>query len=261
MSDNFFSKVLKGAAKLGTSYMSSTADSLSRNDKFSEEQREQYRDISNAFSDMNDKLNDNTSASDYNEDYYDDYNYENSSYDYEEENKSIGTGNPLSSEKRSYNYSDRKMNQVTFANRQWYLIHRNETDNTAILLSKDILINMPFSTNKNNAAKYETSPIYQWLNNDFKVQLESDLTNRCKKRLLKIFLLSSNEASMYMSKADRRVNGIDGVFNWWLIDKESDKKGGFIKTVNKGGGIGVSPATNICGVRPAILIRLKQKSI
>ena len=39
MADNFINKVLKNAAKLGTSYMSTTADSLSRNDKFSEEQR------------------------------------------------------------------------------------------------------------------------------------------------------------------------------------------------------------------------------
>ena len=108
MSDNLFLKVVKGAAKLGASYMASTADSLSRNSSYSDEQREQFRDMHSSFSDMKDRLSDNTAVSDYDEDYYDDCSYEekNESADVEVSPKPIVS-------KRS--------KQMTFAGYQWYI--------------------------------------------------------------------------------------------------------------------------------------------
>lgn len=243
MADNFINKVLKNAAKLGTSYMSTTADSLSRNDKFSEEQREQYRDISNAFSDMREKLNDKVSNSDFDADFLSDDLY----YDdtIAEQKSNVTTEN-------NYVCSKSSFNQVTFGGLQWYVICRNINNNTAIFLLKDIATTMYFSKNKYGGADFKSSLVNKWLNGTFKSQLESNLKNNDKQRLLKIFLLSSKDIGMYLpSPKSRKINASD----WWL----SDGKHEFIKVVKSDGNIGKANPIEVHGVRPAILVKLKDK--
>ncbi len=243
MADSFIFKVLKGVAKVGTSYMSTTADSLSRNEKFSDEQREQYRDIGNAFSDMREKLNNKTSDFDYEDDFssdYDDLYYNNSNIEQKNNNENIII-------------SKDSFNQVTFGGLQWYVVCRNNNNNTAIFLLKDIATTMNFSKNKYGVSDFKNSLINNWLNGIFKSQLESNLKNNDKKRLLKVFLLSNKEVNMYLpSPKSRKIDSSD----WWL----SDGKNGFIKIIKNDGNIGKANPTEIHGVRPAILVQLKYKT-
>lgn len=194
-----------------------------------------------SFSDMKDRLSDNTAVSDYDEDYYDDCSYEekNESADVEVSPKPIVS-------KRS--------KQMTFAGYQWYIIQKNKS--TVILLSKDILEVMQFSKSMNNT-KYQTSTVYKWLQNDFQSQLKNKLKDKDKERLIKIFLLSSKEIEEYIPSAKaRKIEEKDGISNWWL----SDGKGQFIKIIKSDGTVGTAIPIELYGVRPAILVRLKEKS-
>lgn len=255
MSDNIFLKIVKGAAKLGASYMASTADSLSRNSSYSDERREQFRNVHSAFSDMQDRLSDHTAPSNYDVDYYDDCSY------LEEYDR---TDVVVSSEAKQNDSNDLKasskpivskcFSQMTFAGYQWYMIQRNKS--TVLLLSKDILEVMPFSKSRNNK-KYQTNTVYKWLQNDFQSQLKNKLKDKDKERLLKIFLLSSKKIEAYIPSAKaRKIEEKDGISNWWL----SDGKGQFIKIIKSDGTVGTAIPIESYGVRPAILVKLKEKS-
>ena len=80
---------------------------------------------------------------------------------------------------------------MTFANRQWYVLHRDDFCNIALLLFKDIVKLMPFSSGI--FPRFESSFVYKWLKTDFYSELKSKLKTKDSDRLLSVSLLSSKK--------------------------------------------------------------------
>lgn len=256
MSDSLLGKVLKGTAKLAYSYMTETAKSLSRNEHYTEEARSQFGDISDAFSDLRDKLDYTPQSTD------DDYFFEDSDYDDEqiESAKDEATTDAAIQQVNNTPVIKPKavpsiFNQITFAEYQWYIIHRDNSRNTALLLSKDIITVMQFS--KGTCVKFDSSLVHYWLMNDFYLKLKSKLKPKDTNRLLSISLLSSKDIEEYIPNGKSRVvSNNDIASEWWLCDGKNE----FIKLVKSDGSIGKKKPTEKCGVRPVIMIKLKRKT-
>lgn len=252
MSDNLFLKVVKGAAKLGASYMASTADSLSRNSSYSDEQREQFRDMHSSFSDMKDRLSDNTAVSDYDEDYYDDCSYEekNESADVEvsPKPKKNDSDNVKASSKPIVSKRSR---QMTFAGYQWYIIHNHSsTNNTALLISKQILSeDMTFFPENCKELTFKNSNIYVWLNDYFLPKLKSRLHGNDKEKLINVSLLSTRNLRSIPFEMTKS--------KWWLQDIEDERYLHFVSASGHAQKVKISKHGFRCGIRPVILIKLK----
>lgn len=251
MSDSIFGKILKGTAKLACSYMTETAKSLSNNESYTEEARSQFSNIGDSFSDLRDRL-DYTSQSLIDDD---EYNY----FDLTDDKQSEQT---FEQKEQSSNFQTIKpkavqsiFNQITFAGYQWYVLHRDNFHNTTLLLSKDIVKSMQFSSGIH--PDFGSSLVYKWLRTDFYSELKSKLKSKDSDRLLSVSLLSSKEIEEYIPKSKSRVVSYsDASSEWWL----SDEKKEFVKFVTSTGAISKRKPTDKCGVRPVIIIKSKEKS-
>lgn len=143
---------------------------------------------------------------------------------------------------------------MTFAGMQWYILNRDEDRQRAILLSKDIIKLMPFSNA--GISKFEDSSLYKWLNHDFRSELTGKLKPKDLKRLVSISLLNSKDIEVYLPKGKSRVVlHCNMPTEWWLSDSKRD----LVKAVSSTGAIEMKKGNEKYGVRPVIVIKLKEK--
>ena len=251
MSDIDFGKFLKGAAKLASSYMVESAKSLSNNSHLTDEARSRYREISDSFSELRDNLEQSPQI-----DNYEEYSSYDDEYGVLNDDKNVNT-NPTQNissqnvQNKTYTISQ-SLRQMTFAGKQWYILKRYEKRQKVVLLSKDVILEMPYSDKKESKiSTLEKSAVYKWLMNDFKSDLLNNLKINDKERLLSVSLLSVEEIEEYIpSKGDRIVFFNGEREEWWLKD-------GKCVTIN--GKIYGRKLTDVCGIRPVIVVKLKTK--
>ena len=259
MSNIDFGRFLKGAAELASSYVAESAKSLSNNSHLTDEARSQYREISDSFSELRDKdevrsqhrkisdpfleLGDELEQSPQ-IDNYEDYSSYGDEYGFLNDDQNM--------QNQTYTINQ-SLSQMTFAGKQWYILKRYEKRQKVVLLSKDVILEMPYSDKKESKiSTLEKSAVYKWLVNDFKSSLLNKLKPDDEERLLSVSLLSVEEIEEYIpSKRDRIVFFNGKREEWWLKD-------GKCVTVN--GKIFGRKLTDVCGIRPVIVIKLKTKS-
>ncbi len=137
--------------------------------------------------------------------------------------------------------------QITFGGYEWYILQKNQ-NGEALLLSKHILKSAPFS---NGSVKFTSSLVYSWLHTSFKQKLKQNLINQNQGRIfLSLGLLTSSSIEQLIPSVEARK--APSKFEWWLGDSEQR----YIKIVTDTGAIGSAEPTRICGIRPAIVIKL-----
>lgn len=138
---------------------------------------------------------------------------------------------------------------------EWIVL--KEDDFSALVISKQILLNCLFNNNQSDGDRWETSRIRNYLNYTFYNQAFNENE---KKRIVNVYLhdpngtkdnvfcLSESEASQYMTTAERCSTN-----TWWL---RSPYSGSEARNVDQYGSITNNGWVNTnYGVRPAMYVK------
>lgn len=130
-----------------------------------------------------------------------------------------------------------------------------------MLFSKYILERKMFSDNSIRLS-WEKSTLREWLKNEYisdafssgeeKIIISSSVSNNGKDTLDKVFLISADEGSKYLSDSMWQAKEIEGTQReWWLRTLEENN---MIPCVTEHGDIRERAAYHTFGVRPAMWI-------
>lgn len=138
---------------------------------------------------------------------------------------------------------------------EWIVL--KEDDFSALVISKQILLNCLFNNNQSDGDRWETSRIRNYLNYTFYNQAFNENE---KKRIVNVYLhdpngtkdnvfcLSESEANQYMTTAERCSTN-----TWWLRSPHSGREA---RNVGQNGSIASNGwVDSNYGVRPAVYVK------